>query len=97
MKHSKLEMYVDILNVLAKRGPLKITHINYETKVNCNVLKEHLNFLMKQGLIEERVVEKDGVVYLVTDRGTSVLKFFGEIDKVLTVIEENGKILPASF
>jgi predicted transcriptional regulator len=97
MRRSKLEMYVDILNVLAQRGPLKVTHINYETNVNCNVLKEYLNSLIKQGLIEERVVGKNRVVYMVTDRGISVLKFFRELNKVLTIIEEDSKILPTPF
>jgi predicted transcriptional regulator len=97
MRRSKLEIYVDILNVLAQRGPLNVTHIDYEANVNYTILKEYLNFLMKQGLIEERVVGKDRVVYAVTDRGTSVLKFLRELNKVLTVIDENGKILPDSY
>jgi hypothetical protein len=54
MRRSKLEMYVDILKVLAHRGPLKLTHVMYKANVNCSVLKEYLDFLMKQGLVEER-------------------------------------------
>ena len=96
MRRSKLETYVDILNVLAQRGPLKVTHIIYEANVNGSVLKEYLSFLIKQGLIEERVAGKSSVVYANTARGTSVLKFFREMNKVLTVIEE-GKILPAPY
>jgi predicted transcriptional regulator len=97
MRRSKLEMYVDILKVLAQRGPLKVTHIMYKTNVNCNILKECLNFLSKQGLIEERIVGKSRVVYVNTTRGTQVIKFFRELDKMLTVIEEDGKILPALY
>ena len=35
MRRSKLEMYVDILKVLAQRGPLKLTHVMYKANVNC--------------------------------------------------------------
>ncbi|MGA3289124.1 MAG: winged helix-turn-helix domain-containing protein [Candidatus Bathyarchaeia archaeon] len=94
MRRSKLEMYVDILKVLAQRGPLKITHIMYKTNVNCNILKEYLNFLIKQGLIEERIIGKSRVAYANTARGTTVLKFFRELNKMLTVIDEDSKILP---
>jgi predicted transcriptional regulator len=94
MKRSKLEIYVDILEVLAFRGPLKVTHIMYKANVNCRVLKEYLDFLTKQKLIEERVVRKGKVVYANTAHGTEVLKFFREIDKMLPLLEEEGKTLP---
>jgi len=93
MKRSKLEIYVDILEVLAQKGPLKVTHIIYKANVNCKVLKEYLDFLNKQGLIEERVVGNGKVVYANTAHGTEVLKFFREIDKLLPVLEEEGKIM----
>jgi predicted transcriptional regulator len=90
-------MYIDILKVLAQRGPLKLTHIMYKANVNCKVLKEYLDFLIKQGLIEERVIGKGRVVYANTTRGTTVLKFFRELNKVLPLLEEDGKILPALY
>ena len=49
MRRSKLEMYVDILSVLALRGPLKLTHIMYKANVNCSILKEYLESLIQQG------------------------------------------------
>ena len=58
MRRSKLEMYVDILNVLAQRGPLKLTHVMYKANVNCGVLKEHLEFLIKQGLVDRELFEE---------------------------------------
>jgi predicted transcriptional regulator len=71
MRRSKLEMYVDILKVLALRGPLKLTHIMYKANVNCSVLSEYLEFLLKQGLVEERHVKKNRTVYAVTQNGFS--------------------------
>ena len=58
MRRSKLIIYVDILNVLAHRGPSKLTHIMYKANVNCNVLTDYLDFLIKQGLVEKRTITK---------------------------------------
>jgi len=88
MRRSKLEMYVDILTVLAHKGPLKLTHVMYKANVNCCVLKEYLDFLIKQGLVEERTVRKERVVYAVTQRGITVLKYFKELKQVLPLVEE---------
>ena len=88
MRRSKLEMYVDMLRVLAHKGPLKLTHIMYKANVNCIVLKEYLDFLIKQGLVEERTIGKARVVYVVTQRGITVLKYFHELKQVLPIVEE---------
>ncbi len=81
-------MYVDILRVLAHKGPLQISLLMCEAKVNCNGLEEHLGFLIKQGLVAEIEVGKNSVVYANTDRGTSVIRFFGQLDKSLPAKQE---------
>jgi predicted transcriptional regulator len=58
MRRSKLEIYIDILDVLALKGQLKLTHIMYKSNVNCKVLKEQLEFLMKNNLVEEKILRK---------------------------------------
>jgi len=97
MRRSKLEMYVDILAVLAHKGPLKLTHVMYKANVNCCVLKEYLDFLMKQGLIEERTIGKQRVVYAVTQRGITVLKYFKELKQVLPIVEEARPQTPVPY
>ena len=92
---SKLEMYVDILNVLEQRGPMRVSNIMHEANFSSNILKDCLYFLIKQGLIEERMIDKSGVVYANTTRGTQIIKFFTELDITLSV-KENGKILPVT-
>ncbi len=94
MRRSKLEMYIDILDVLTTRGPLKLTHVMYKANVNCSVLKEHLDFLIKHELVEERSVGKKRVVFAVTHRGRTIIKTFRELKQALPVLEENnGRIL----
>jgi len=100
MRRSKLEMYVDILKVLARSGPLKLTHIMYKANVNCSVLKEYLDFLIANNLVEEKTVGKKRIVYAITERGITVLKYFRELKTVLPIIEEartNAKLLPPSL
>jgi predicted transcriptional regulator len=100
LRRSKLEMYVDILKVLARTGPLKLTHIMYKANVNCSVLKEYLDFLIAQNLVEEKTVGKKRIVYAITERGITVLKYFRELKAVLPIIEEartNAKLLPPSL
>ncbi len=88
MRRSKLETYLDILNTLALKGPLKLTHIMYKSNLNCNVLKEQLDFLMKNSLVEERILAKERVVYALTQRGSNVLKAFREIRQIFPMEEE---------
>jgi predicted transcriptional regulator len=93
-------MYIDILKVLARYGPLKLTHVMYKANVNCSVLKQSLDFLIQQGLVEEQSINKKRnstrTVYTITHRGKIVLKHFRELDNALQITEEANKI-PASL
>ena len=97
MRRSKLEIYIDILKVLSRHGPLKLTHIMYKANVNCSVLKEYLDNLIKQNLVEERTVGKKRTVYGLTERGITVLKYFRELRGVLPMIEESRYPQPPSL
>jgi predicted transcriptional regulator len=91
LRRSKLELHVAILNVLANKGPLKLTHIMYKANVNCSVLNEYLDFLIKQGLVEKRIIKEERIVFSVTQRGRTVLNYFRELTQVLPIIEETQK------
>ena len=97
MRRSKLEMYLDTLSVLANRGPLKLTHIMYKANVNCSVLTEYLDFLIQKELIEERNVGRNRKVYAITQRGVTVLKYFGELKRMLPIAEEDQRQVPPLF
>jgi predicted transcriptional regulator len=88
MRRSKLEIYIDILDVLALKGQLKLTHIMYKSNVNCKVLKEQLEFLIKNKLVEEKILRKERTVYGITQKGIQVLKYFREIEQVFPMKEE---------
>ena len=97
MRRSKLEMYIDILKVLAQRGPLKLTHVMYKANLNCSVLSEYLDFLMQKELVEERQFKKNRIIYAITQRGLAVLKSFGELTQALPILEEEQKRVPPLF
>jgi len=97
MRRSKLEMYIDILKVLAQKGPLKLTHIMYKANVNCSVLKEFLDFLTQQNLIEEKTIGKKRTVYAITPQGRKVLTYFRELKVILPLGEEEPQKIPAQL
>ncbi len=94
MRRSKMEMNLDILKILAQKGPLKLTHIMYKSNVNCSVLKEYLGFLIKQELIEEKTLRKERIVYAVTQKGLAVLGYFRELQILLPILEEDTTRMP---
>ena len=95
MRRSKMEMHLDILRTLAQKGPLKLTHIMYKSNVNCCVLKEYLDFLIQQELVEEKTIKKERIVYTITEKGLTVLKYFRELQIMLPIDEENKAKIPA--
>jgi len=101
MRRAKLEMQIDILKVLARHGQLKLTHIMYKANVNCSVLKQYLDFLVQQNLVEEQTLHKKRnktrVVYAITERGRTILKYFRELQSVLPITEGAHKIPPLLY
>jgi predicted transcriptional regulator len=55
MKRSKLDTYLDVLMVLARGKPLKITNIGQKANLNCDKLKENLDYLISLGMAEKRL------------------------------------------
>ncbi len=96
MRRSKLEMQIDILKVLARHGPLKLTHIMYKANVNGGFLKQYLDFLIQQNLVEEQTLNKR-VVYAITERGRTALKYFREVNSALQITGREHKIPPLLY
>ncbi len=89
-----MEMYIDILKVMAKNGPLKLTHVMYKANVNCSVLKQNLEFLIKQNLIEEQITikkrNKTKISYAITERGRTVINYFNGVNRALHITKESS-------
>lgn len=72
MRGSKLEIQIDILKFLTLE-PMKLTGLVHKTDLSQNVLNQHLDFLVRQNLVEEQNLGKDSIFYAVTRRGLAVL------------------------
>lgn len=97
MRRSKMEMHLDILKTLAQKGSLKLTHIMYKSNVNCCVLKEYLEFLIQQKLVEEKTLTKERIAYVITEKGLTVLKYFRELQIMLPLVEDKARIPPMLY
>ena len=93
MNRSQLEIYVEILEVLDHCGPLKLTQVIYWANVNCSRLREELDFLAKQGLVEFKIIGKERKVYAITPLGVTVIKAFRELKEGLPVVEEHKDLV----
>jgi predicted transcriptional regulator len=83
LRRSKLETCLSILETLASHGSLKITHVMQKANLNCSVLKNYFDFLIKQGAVEEKCVEKDRIVYGITERGVYLIRYFRELNHLV--------------
>jgi predicted transcriptional regulator len=98
MRRSKLESYEAILSALVKK-PLTIDRIAYETDMDCAILKQRLDFLQKNDLVEERTPSKK-TLYAITEKGMSVLKtlsfqkYFEKVANTIRMVDEALQVLP---
>jgi predicted transcriptional regulator len=98
LRRSRLETYETILGALAKR-PSKIDRLAYKVNLDCVALRKNLDFLIGNGLVEERFLPK-GTSYAATERGISVFKTldfqkcFKKIQDTLLAIDGAMKVVP---
>jgi predicted transcriptional regulator len=74
---SKLEQYLDILNILYCSGPKEVGFIMQQTEFNSTLFIENLSSLIKQKLVEKGKGESE-LVFSITSKGGKVVRFFGK-------------------
>jgi len=92
LRRSKLETCLSILETLARHGPLKITHVMQKSNLNCSVLKNYFDFLIKQSAVEEKFVGGDRTVYAITERGLYLIRCFKELNQVIPTAKIRSEI-----
>lgn len=82
-KRSRLEIYLDILEVVRK-CPQKPTRIMYKTNLSWKPLMKILECLLNQGLLS---VAEDGnhTIFEITEKGKNVLKHFKESMELIEI------------
>ena len=98
MRRSKLESYECILEILVNK-PTKLEQIAYDANLECSVLQQHLKFLMKNELVEERASGKRAL-FAITERGVAVLralnfqKYLTKIRSSIRAVDEALQVVP---
>ena len=89
MRRSKLENYEAILSALARR-PLTVDSIAYRTNMDCTLLQQYLESLLRHGLVQERIISGKRRLYAITERGMAIfrtLSFQRYLDKIAKSIK----------
>ncbi len=97
MPPSKLDKYLNILEALAEQ-PNKIDRIARRVHMEKPEIKSRMNFLVSNGIVDERPTIDNHVIYALNDRGFAVFKtlrafkYFEKLKESLPVIEEAKEI-----
>jgi len=81
MHRSKLSICVEVLSILASRGPMKLTQLMTKVELNKTCLRQHLRLMKKRNLVERQNLGENKIFYVVTERGLEVLRVIGPIIK----------------
>ena len=96
MRKSKLEVYEDILYALVNKH-LTVDAIAYACNMDCVALRKRLEFLMQQGLVEEKNFRKV-TRYALTRRGLAIFKTLAltkRLEKMQTTMKKIDEALQA--
>ena len=81
IRRSKLEVFMDIMKVVAEEREMKRTRIMYKANLAWTVLNEALDSLEKKGILESKETPS-GVVVTPTQDGIALLNRFREVESV---------------
>jgi predicted transcriptional regulator len=99
VRRSKLELYADILTALADKC-LTVDAIAYACNMDCIALRQRLDFLVKNGMVEEKNYKKRKR-YALTRRGLAIFKTLTitkRLERLQTTIKKMDdalKMIPA--
>jgi predicted transcriptional regulator len=81
IRRSKLEVFGDIMKVVAQEGEIRRTRIMYKANLAWKVLREALSVMEQKGILqsEERI---GGVFVTLTPNGYGILRRFAEVESI---------------
>ena len=83
IRRSKIEVFADVMKVVASEREIRRTRIMYKANLAWKVLKEALDFLEGKRIIKTETRDS-GVFVSLTDEGYGVLRRFNELEEVFT-------------
>jgi predicted transcriptional regulator len=95
IRRSKLEVFMDIMKVVAEEREMKRTRIMYKANLAWTVLNDALDSMEKKGILQSKETPS-GVVVTPTNDGLDLLKRFREVESVFMepTISAEGLIYP---
>jgi predicted transcriptional regulator len=81
IRRSKLEIFMDIMKVVAEEKEAKRTRIMYRANLAWNVLSECLDNLEKKGILTSKDTP-GGVIVQATEDGMSILNKYCSVESV---------------
>ena len=96
MQRSKLEIYEEILYALVNKH-MTVDAIAYTCNMDCVALRQRLEFLLQNGLVEERNFGKR-TSYTLTRRGLAIFKTLAltkRLEKLQTTMKKIDEALQA--
>src|SRR4030065_2608861 len=96
MRKSKLELYEDMLCALVDKY-LTVDSLSYQCNMDCVAVKKRLDFLMKNGLVQENQCSMK-VLFSLTGRGLAIYKTLAitrRLEKLKTTIKMIDQTLQA--
>ncbi|MGO8805310.1 MAG: winged helix-turn-helix domain-containing protein [Candidatus Bathyarchaeia archaeon] len=76
---TNVEMCLEILELLFRSVPCKLAQAMKKMNANCCTVRVNLDFLIKQGLIETKIIGKKRKYYVITPLGATVLEQFKKL------------------
>lgn len=84
---SRIEILYDI--ILAAKPYGKKTHLMYKGNLSYHQLESYLDFVLRNGLLEEKITE-DSKFYFVTEKGAEFVRIFEDFHELMTVAQDEG-------
>ena len=83
IRRSKIEVFADVMKVVASEREIRRTRIMYKANLAWKVLKDALDFLEEKRILKTESKDS-GIFVSLTDEGYGVLRRFNELEEVFT-------------
>jgi predicted transcriptional regulator len=83
IRRSKIEVFADVIKVVAEEREIRRTRIMYKANLAWKVLQDALDFLEGKGILRSEAKDS-GIFVSLTPEGYGVLRRFNELEEVFT-------------
>ena len=85
---SRVEILYDIVS--AGKPFSKKTHLMYRANLSYQQLDLYLDFILRNGLMEEKFLDDEGRIYVMTKKGEDFVKLFDDMRILIKPVSQRG-------